>query len=316
MGPLRVDDVRLPPGGRDEDVFLLPFRDNLFGLHRGLEPFLGDDAAEVMDTGGRAIDAAGAGMLHHNAIVAGGRLRGIWEFDGQRIRGAIIRRATAGSRCRGGRDGAVYPRAARRSQDLRLRYRGHACPSRRLHSPISLTRTYTPRVRAVITGASSGIGAALARELARRGWSLALLARRADLLESLTREVPQKAIALACDVTDANAVREAVHRGEEALGGPFDLAVANAGVGLPSHAAKFNLADAELIMASMFSGCSTSLTPWSRRWSSAGPAVLQEWPRWQAFADCRGRRSIQPRKQRCRPSSKPAASICFSTVSV
>lgn len=85
MGPLRVDDVRLPPGRRDEDVYLLPFRDNLFGLHRGLEPFLGDDAAEVMDTSGRAIDAAGAGMLHHNAIVAGGMLRGIWEFDGESI---------------------------------------------------------------------------------------------------------------------------------------------------------------------------------------------------------------------------------------
>lgn len=102
-------------------------------------------------------------------------------------------------------------------------------------------------MRAIITGASSGIGAALAHELARRGWTLALLARRADLLDALVRELPTKSIALPCDVTDANAVREAVKRGEEALGGPFDLAVANAGVGVPSHAAKFNLADAELM---------------------------------------------------------------------
>ena len=111
-----------------------------------------------------------------------------------------------------------------------------------------MTRTYTPPVRAIITGASSGIGAALARELARRGWMLALLARRADLIESLTRELPQTSVALACDVTDANSVREAVRRGEEVLGGPFDLAVANAGVGLPSPAAKFNLVEAELMM--------------------------------------------------------------------
>jgi short-subunit dehydrogenase len=101
-------------------------------------------------------------------------------------------------------------------------------------------------VRAIITGASSGIGAALARELARRGWTLALLARRADLLDALVRELPTKSIALPCDVTDAAAVREAVKRGEE--DGPFDLAIANAGVGVPSHAAKFILADAELMV--------------------------------------------------------------------
>jgi hypothetical protein len=85
MGPLRVDDVALPPRRRDDNILLLPFRDNLFGLHRGLEPFLDDDDAEVMDTGGRAIPAKDAEMLHHNAIVVGGVLRGIWEFDGERI---------------------------------------------------------------------------------------------------------------------------------------------------------------------------------------------------------------------------------------
>jgi short-subunit dehydrogenase len=103
-------------------------------------------------------------------------------------------------------------------------------------------------MRAIITGASSGIGEALARELARRGWGVALLARRADLLESLSCELPTKSVALPCDVTDASAVRDAVKRGEAALGGPFDLAIANAGVGVPSHASKFVLADAELMI--------------------------------------------------------------------
>jgi short-subunit dehydrogenase len=103
-------------------------------------------------------------------------------------------------------------------------------------------------MRAIITGASSGIGEALARELARRGWDIALLARRADLLEALARELPAKSVALPCDVTDANAVKIAVRQGEEALNGRFDLAIANAGVGVPSHAGKFLLADAELMI--------------------------------------------------------------------
>lgn len=102
-------------------------------------------------------------------------------------------------------------------------------------------------MRAIITGASSGIGAALAHALTRRGWAVALLARRADLLDALSRELRTKSIALPCDVTAATAVKEAVKRGEEALGGQFDLAIANAGVGVPSHAAKFVLSDAELM---------------------------------------------------------------------
>ncbi len=97
--------------------------------------------------------------------------------------------------------------------------------------------------RAIITGASSGIGAALARLLSREGVALGLLARRGELLDELIRTMPSPAIALPCDVGDAAAVSAAVHRGEAALGGPFDLAVANAGVGIPSHATKFNLQD-------------------------------------------------------------------------
>jgi short-subunit dehydrogenase len=98
---------------------------------------------------------------------------------------------------------------------------------------------------AIITGGSSGIGAALAHELATRGWSLALLARRAGTLEGVRASLPGKAVAIACDVTDSAAVERAVRRGEAELGGTFDLAVANAGVGIPGHATKFDLSDAE-----------------------------------------------------------------------
>ncbi len=106
-------------------------------------------------------------------------------------------------------------------------------------------------MRSIITGASSGIGLELARELAKRGHSLALLARRTELLETLARELDERGtrvVAIACDVTDSAAVRDAVQKGMEQLGGPFDLAIANAGVSIPGHATKFSLADAEQII--------------------------------------------------------------------
>ena len=99
---------------------------------------------------------------------------------------------------------------------------------------------------AIITGASSGIGAALARELAKRGWSLALLARRQEALNGVRASLPGKAVSIACDVTNPAALERAVRRGEEELGGTFDLAIANAGVGIPGHASKFKLEDVEL----------------------------------------------------------------------
>jgi len=94
--------------------------------------------------------------------------------------------------------------------------------------------------RAIITGASSGIGAALARELSRRGYAVALLARRGDLLRDLARDIPN-AVAVECDVADRDSVKRAVAE----AGGEFDLALANAGVGVPSHATKFNIDEAE-----------------------------------------------------------------------
>jgi len=97
--------------------------------------------------------------------------------------------------------------------------------------------------RAILTGASSGIGAALARELSRRGYALALLARRGDLLRELASELPESQ-AIECDVADAASVKSAV----EKAGGVFDLAIANAGVGIHTPAHKFDIANAETMV--------------------------------------------------------------------
>lgn len=105
-------------------------------------------------------------------------------------------------------------------------------------------------MRTVITGASAGIGEALARELAARGHELALLARRGDLLDALSAELRargSRVAVAACDVTDAAAVHAAVQKTEQELGGPFDLAVANAGVSIHVHASEFDLAAVEQI---------------------------------------------------------------------
>jgi NADP-dependent 3-hydroxy acid dehydrogenase YdfG len=82
---------------------------------------------------------------------------------------------------------------------------------------------------AVITGASSGIGAATARALAGHGYNLALLARRVDRIEALAAELGDSAIAIAADVTDRDSLVTAANRVQAELGGA-DMLVNNAGV--------------------------------------------------------------------------------------
>ena len=85
----------------------------------------------------------------------------------------------------------------------------------------------------MITGASSGIGRGLAVELARRGAKLGLIARRAEALAELVREIENangKAISLPADVMDAESLSAAAIQLRSALG-PIDVLIANAGVG-------------------------------------------------------------------------------------
>lgn len=86
-------------------------------------------------------------------------------------------------------------------------------------------------LQAVITGASGGIGASLARELAARGTRVALVARRVDRLESLAKEIEAaggRATVHPCDVSDLGAIQSTVKSIVAELGG-FDLLVNNAG---------------------------------------------------------------------------------------
>lgn len=85
---------------------------------------------------------------------------------------------------------------------------------------------------ALITGASSGIGRVLAKGLAAAGARVVVVARRADRLEELVREIEQSggvAAAAQADVTDADSIERAFDAAEQAFG-TVDVIVSNAGV--------------------------------------------------------------------------------------
>ncbi|MEJ7623027.1 MAG: SDR family NAD(P)-dependent oxidoreductase [Pyrinomonadaceae bacterium] len=84
-----------------------------------------------------------------------------------------------------------------------------------------------------LTGASSGIGEALAVEMAKRGATLGLVARRSELLEALAARCEMaggRARVFACDVVDAPALKKAADAFREEFDG-IDVLIANAGIG-------------------------------------------------------------------------------------
>jgi short-subunit dehydrogenase len=98
----------------------------------------------------------------------------------------------------------------------------------------------------LITGASSGIGYQLAKDLADEGAQLALLSRREDILKSLVEELSKKTKTkyYKCDVTIKNEVIEAISKIKNDFG-KVDIAVLNSGVGYTSSVLDYNSVDAE-----------------------------------------------------------------------
>ena len=98
----------------------------------------------------------------------------------------------------------------------------------------------------LVTGASSGIGRALAVEWGRRGARVGVLARRAEALIEVAGEVERaggKALALPADVRDAAALEKAVARVQELWGG-VDVLVANAGMSTTTGATNLRAGEA------------------------------------------------------------------------
>ena len=83
---------------------------------------------------------------------------------------------------------------------------------------------------ALVTGASGGIGGAIARALHGAGAHVVLSGTRETALETLAADLGERTSLAACDLTDSAAVDGLVERAEAAAGGPLDILVANAGV--------------------------------------------------------------------------------------
>ena len=83
---------------------------------------------------------------------------------------------------------------------------------------------------ALITGASGGIGSAIARAMHAQGATLILSGTRAEALEALQGELGARVYTVACNLSDADAVEALPKAAETAAGAPIDILINNAGI--------------------------------------------------------------------------------------
>ncbi len=129
-------------------------------------------------------------------------------------------------------------------------------------------------MRIFITGASSGIGAALAAHYAARGAQLGLLARRADALAGVAHSLPGTPAIYPADVADAPALRQAAQDFMTRFGVP-DLVIANAGVSvgtLTEHAE--DIAAIERVLRTNVVGIAATFQPFVAAMKEAGCGTL------------------------------------------
>ncbi len=129
-------------------------------------------------------------------------------------------------------------------------------------------------MRIVITGASSGIGTALARHYAASGAVLALLGRRRDALDRLVAELPGTAIPYPGDITDLRYVSETAADFISRFGVP-DLVIANAGISVGTRADEAqDLDKLRRVMDVNVAGLAATLAAFAPSMRSAGRGTL------------------------------------------
>ena len=145
-------------------------------------------------------------------------------------------------------------------------------PSKTL--PLPLSTPLHPQRRALIVGASSGMGAALARRLAREGYSLALVARRKSLLAALCAEINKsagatRALPYVHDVHDNDDVPDLLRKVVSELGG-LDLVIYASGVNFPPGLQSYSFeGDREMLEVNLV-GAFAWLNPVAAMFQAAG----------------------------------------------
>jgi NAD(P)-dependent dehydrogenase (short-subunit alcohol dehydrogenase family) len=138
-----------------------------------------------------------------------------------------------------------------------------------------MTQDLTGR-RALITGAGSGIGAACARLMARRGAMVAVADLREDAAAAVVGEITGasgRALGVLCDVGDERSVASAVGRAVGEFGG-LDTVVAAAGIARPRGTAELDLAEWETVIRVNLTGVFLTLKHAVDHLATAGGGVI------------------------------------------
>lgn len=171
---------------------------------------------------------------------------------------------------------------------------------------------------AYITGASSGIGQALAARFHRAGYRLALVARRSAEVQAWAQSQGMAAADVAVYAADVRDIASIVSAGRACVAaqGVPDVVIANAGISVGMDTAVFD--DLEVMRAVYETnnlGMAATFIPLSRPWPNAGRARWWALPALRASAACLGTARIAPAKRRWPAIARACAVNCARAVS-